>query len=259
MGVQIRVGYNDHQLLADFLANDATGVSAITIDAKLADRHRPAMEAARDAGVPVLVETLTDRLAFVGYDPGPLDYVDSYPINPASLDTLTARAQFVESVVEPQAAIGLKTVTAPHFYADSPTDLRTNVELARLTAHEYGADHHVRAVCAVSRSVLADSNQGREAASLYGQAGISGIELRLSPLGGPRESLQKIKATFDTLRAFGEFNVPVTLGYARPDRRSRLCARFGRGVLHRCRRSRALRLQRSDCEPSAPVDCNAPR
>ena len=214
MGVQIRVGYNDHQLVADFLANDPSGVSAITIDAKLTKRHRPAMEAARDAGITVLVETLTDRLAFAGYDPGPLDYADSYPLGRTALDTFTLRARFVESVVEPQAALGLATVTAPHFFADSADELRTNVELARLAVHEYAADQRVKAVCAVSRSLLAESNAAREAAELYGQAGVSGVELRLSPLGGAHESVQKIKATFDTLRAFGEFNVPVTLGYA---------------------------------------------
>lgn len=107
MGVQFRVGYNDHRFVADFLAGNPAGVSALIVDAKHLQRHAPAIEAARDAGVEVRVETLTERLEFEGYDPGGLGYADSYPFGPDQLGTLSARASFVERVAEPQLELDL--------------------------------------------------------------------------------------------------------------------------------------------------------
>ena len=213
MGIVLRIGYNDHHLVADFLANRPAGVSGIVVEAKHVYRHSSVIEAARDAGVDVVVETLTDRLAVEGYDPGMLDYADSYPFGPDQLGSLAARAEFVERVVEPQLDLNPGTVVAPHHFSDDAEALGLNLELARLTVHEYGSDFQVTAVCSVRRTLLAEPNAAREAAERYSEAGVNRVELRLSPLGGPREGIQKVKSVFDNLRALREYNVPVTFGF----------------------------------------------
>lgn len=216
MGVEIRIGYNSHQVVADFLGADPEGLTGIVVDAKHLERHQVVIEAARDAGKDVYVETLTDRLAVEGYDPGDLVYADSFPFGPDQLKSLAARGEFVERVAEPQIALNGDVLVAPHYFSDDVEALELNAELARLTVHEYGADYRVRAVCAVRRTLLADPNVARKTAQMYGQAGVAAVELRLSPLGGPNEGVQKIKSTFDILRAFGEYEVPVTLGFQGP-------------------------------------------
>lgn len=104
-------------------------------------------------------------------------------------------------------------MTAPHFFASDFGTLELNVELVKLTAHEYGSDFEVRAVCSVFRPLLAEPNRARTVVRLYAESGVSSVELRLSPLGKSDEGVQKIKSTFDILRAFREYDISVILGF----------------------------------------------
>ena len=64
MSVEIHLGYQDHHKMEDFLASGAPGVGAITLHATGAKHQHGAADAARDAGVSVLYDPRTERLAY---------------------------------------------------------------------------------------------------------------------------------------------------------------------------------------------------
>lgn len=214
MGIEFRVGVNDHPHVSDFLAERHGGVSSITIDAKHLKRHATAIEAAKAAGVGVIIETLTDRLAYEGYKTGGLEYAEECRNAGEGLMTLGPRASFVERVIQTQLDSGVATtLVAPHFYAEDEEGLKRNLDLAQLAVSGYGDEYPIRAVCAVSRRLIANPNTVRELAQRYSRTLVSVVELRLSPLGSAHEGAQKVKSVFDILRGFGEFGVPIVLGF----------------------------------------------
>ncbi|MEX0610670.1 MAG: hypothetical protein WD229_01005, partial [Pirellulales bacterium] len=67
-------------------------------------------DAARSAGVEVLVEPLTERLVCDGFSCG-LDYADKYPLDLERLTKFGAQAELVERVLSPQHDVA--TVLVP--------------------------------------------------------------------------------------------------------------------------------------------------
>lgn len=212
MSIEFRLGRTDHKVAEEFLAGDSSGVSAIIIDATNVRFQSLVAEAAREAGVTVLVEPLTERLRDPGFEPR-LNYADSYPLKLDSFSSLSAKAQLVERVLQIQETVATTFVT-PHFYVDSDASLELNIDLASLTAQACRqTGKQVRAILTVSRQFLAESGKARQVGQSFKRAGVDSIDLRLSPLGGEDEGPRKIASTFGILRDLAASGLFTTLGF----------------------------------------------
>ncbi|OBH20429.1 hypothetical protein [Mycolicibacter sinensis] len=209
MGVQFRLGPNDHKPVEDFLSREHAGAAAITLDTKAARHQAAAAAAAVDAGLHVYWEPAAERLANDGFglDKFPLWTGQPYEINTLSADQ-AARAALVGLTVEKHPPL-VTHVTAPHFYVTDERTARLNVDLAERTRLAV-SDKPTRAVLTVSTTAV--SRLGIDLAAEYAGAGISNVEIRFSPFGGDDEGIRKIRAAFGVLDQFREYDITVTLG-----------------------------------------------
>lgn len=210
MGIQFRLGPNDHKPVEDFLSREHTGTDAITLDTKAARHQVAAAAAAVDAGLDVYWEPATERLAEAGFG------LDKFPLwngQPYGIDSLSAnqaaRAALVDLTIEKHPAL-VTHVTAPHFYVTDERTAHLNVDLAERTRLAVGEDKPTRAVITVSTTAL--SRLGLDLAAEYARAGISNVEIRFSPFGGDDEGIRKIRTAFRVLDQFREHDLTVTLG-----------------------------------------------
>ena len=209
MTVQFRLGHNHHKVVEDFLSRAPRATSAIILDAKAARHQLNAAEAARDKGIAVFYEPGTERLADAGHG------LEAFPIwagAPYAIDALAAdpriRDDLVRRTLDAHPDV-VTHITAPHFYVDSERTARLNLDLAEAT--------RLRAEGRPTRVVLTVANRfarrhAAEIAAEYRRAGISDLELRLSPFGGEDESLKKIRDGFAAAQAFTDAGLRVTLG-----------------------------------------------
>ena len=79
MGIQFRLGPNDHKPVEDFLSREHTGTDAITLDTKGYAVPAVAAAAAVDAGLDVYWEPAAERLAAAGFGLGNSSAVDGQP------------------------------------------------------------------------------------------------------------------------------------------------------------------------------------
>lgn len=210
MGIQFRLGPNDHKPVEDFLSREHTGTGAITLDTKAARHQVAAAAAAVDAGLDVYWEPAAERLAEAGFG------LEKFPLwngQPYSIDNLSAnqaaRAALVDLTIEKHPAL-VTHVTAPHFYVTDERTAHLNVDLAERTRLAVGEGKSTRAVITVSTTAL--SRLGLDLAAEYARAGISDVEIRFSPFGGDDEGIRKIRTAFGVLDQFREHDLTVTLG-----------------------------------------------
>lgn len=210
MGIQFRLGPNDHKPVEDFLAREHAGIGAITLDTKAARHQVAAAAAAVDAGLHVYWEPAAERLAEAGFG------LDKFPLwtgKPYNIDDLSAnqaaRAALVGLTVEKHPA-RITHVTAPHFYVTDERTARLNVDLAERTRLTVGEDMPTRAVITISTTAL--GRLGIDLAAEYAGAGIGDVEIRFSPFGGDDEGIRKIRTAFGVLDQFREHDLNVTLG-----------------------------------------------
>lgn len=210
MGIQFRLGPNDHKPVEDFLSREHTGTDAITLDTKAARHQVAAAAAAVDAGLDVYWEPAAERLAEAGFG------LDKFPLwngQPYGIDSLSAnqaaRAALVDLTIQKHPAL-VTHVTAPHFYITDERTAHLNVDLAERTRLAVGEDKPTRAVITVSTTAL--SRLGLDLAAEYARAGISNVEIRFSPFGGDDEGIRKIRTAFGVLDQFREHDLTVTLG-----------------------------------------------
>lgn len=210
MGIQFRLGPNDHKPVEDFLSREHTGTDAITLDTKAARHQVAAAAAAVDAGLDVYWEPAAERLAEAGFG------LDKFPLwngQPYGIDNLSAnqaaRAALVDLTIEKHPA-PVTHVTAPHFYVTDERTAHLNVDLAERTRLAVGQDKPTRAVITVSTTAL--SRLDLDLAAEYARAGISNVEIRFSPFGGDDEGIRKIRTAFGVLDQFREHDLTVTLG-----------------------------------------------
>ncbi len=210
MGIQFRLGPNDHKPVEDFLSREHTGTDAIILDTKAARHQAAAAVAALDAGLRVYWEPAAERLADEGFglDKFPLWTGQPYDIDHLSGDQ-AARAALVGLTVEKHPAL-VTHVTSPHFYVTDERTARLNVDLAERTRLAVGRDKPTRAVITVSTTAL--NRLGIDLAAEYASAGIGDIEIRFSPFGGDDEGIRKIRTAFGVLDQFREHDLSVTLG-----------------------------------------------
>jgi hypothetical protein len=209
MGVEFRLGHQDHKKVEDFLSRSPAGVSSIVLDTKAARYQTGAAEAARNAGVDVIFDPQTDRLCDPGFDlpglayyrPGLTYDVDRLAIDAASRDRLVSEVA--------QAHPELTTIaTPPYFYASDDRSALLNVTLAEAMTHATPLPVRAPVVMPKAYGAKAADRLARE----YYAAGVRQIDLKLSPLGGEDEGVPKIKAAFKIADAFKAAGLHVTLG-----------------------------------------------
>ena len=210
MGIQFRLGPNDHKPVEDFLSREHAGTDAITLDTKAARYQNDAAAAAVDAGLHVYWEPAAERLDAPGFgiEKFPLWTGQPYVIDNLSHD-LAARAALVGLTVgkhPPQVT----HITAPHFYVANERTARLNVDLAERTRLAVGNEKPARAVITVSTTAI--GRLGIDLAAEYAGAGIRDVEIRFSPFGGDDEGIRKIRTAFGVLDQFREHGITVTLG-----------------------------------------------
>lgn len=209
MGVEFQLGYTDHKSVEDFMLRRPAGVTAITLHAKAARHQQGAAEAAREGGAEVYFNPATERLVAPGYElPGAPYYSGStvFDVDQLAADQ-SARLRLIEGVLKGHPTFTTK-ITPPHFYVHSERSASLNVVLAADTI--LSTDRPVRAVLVLDRRFGVKT--ASDLAKRYHQAGITHLELRLTPFGGEDESLAKIKSGFRILDAFREAGIATTLG-----------------------------------------------
>jgi hypothetical protein len=213
MGVEFLLGRQDHKLVADWIATRPTGVSGIVLDSRSLARQALAIEAAKGAGIAVRIETLTERYPHDGLDRDATPYgrllADFNPNSPADLDEL------VESVVEHQVEAAT-IITPPHFFATDADGVARNLSLQRIAFHRYGNAYLIRPVLALSRAYVAKPGVAGDLGRSLAAIGVRELELRLSPLGGANESLQKILSALNALRELRHAGLQLWLGFQGP-------------------------------------------
>jgi hypothetical protein len=210
VGVEFRLGRQDAHKAEDFLARRPAGVSRITLDTAYARYQLDAADAARDAGIDVLYDPATERMADRGFEPAGVAF---YPGEPFDVGALAqdgaARTRLVEGVImaHPDATT---MVTPPHFHVHDHRSASLNVALAEETAHL--SDKPVRAALVINRKFGAET--AAALAADYAAAGIESVDLRVTPLGGENESVKKIQSVFALADAFAAAGLEVVLGYS---------------------------------------------
>lgn len=211
MGVGFHLGYTDQHKVEDFIARGVRGVDSITLHAKSARYQRAAAEAAREAGIDVLYDPRTERMADL--DPeGQLTGLAAFA-GQLDIDALASsgrlRSELVDRVLHahpPQVTI----VTPPGFFVDSERTARLAVDLAEAT--RLVTELPVRPVLFLS-SRLSSGNQATLAGELVA-AGIQEVDLRVSPFSGENDSVRKIRQTFATVDRFRDAGLSITLGHS---------------------------------------------
>jgi hypothetical protein len=99
-------------------------------------------------------------------------------------------------------------VTSPHFYVHDDRTAALDVALAEHTAQQ--SDKPIRATLVIARKYAAA--HADHLAREYREAGVTALELRVTPLGGDDESVAKIRSVFVIADAFTDAGIEVVLG-----------------------------------------------
>ena len=152
MSIEFRVDRSDHRVVEKYLETRPTRVGAVLVEVTHLTRQHDAIDAAKKAGLEVVVETLTERLAYPGLVRTGLDYFSGAPLSAEQLATGPDRTEFVKRVIEPQLDAATVAVP-PHFFAEREEQLDLNLDLVARTAGLV-ADRPIRAVMTVPRSLF---------------------------------------------------------------------------------------------------------
>ncbi len=213
MGIEFKLGRQDHKKVEDFLGRRPPGVDAISIDVSHASYQAGAADEAKAQSVDVLVDPLTERLADIGFEPDGLEYFT--PGEPMNIDLLranrAARRQLVRQVLDAQRSLATKLIP-PHFHVHDPPSARLNIRLARI-AVELADGMPVRPVLVVNRK-FALGELDAFVANYRELEDVTEVELRVTPFGGDDESASKISSVFRIADAFREADLGVVLGYS---------------------------------------------
>lgn len=180
-GIEFRVGRTDHHKVEEFLATEPTGVSGVRLDAKNLTIHNDVAAAASGIGAAVHVEPMTERFLVPGFNPSGIAYADRYLLDVARLMADPGdQARFVHEVIATQVGIAT-AITPPHFYIENSDQLGLNIALTRQSVALLESELPVRPIVAVSSGFL--RQHAAEIGRRYADAGVAGIELRVSPFG----------------------------------------------------------------------------
>ena len=208
MTVEFRLGYRDHPAVEDALSVGLPGCSGIVLDLKYGARQTAVAAAAKRAGREVLWDPSTWRLSARGFQAEHCEYASGEALEAESLvlDKLAQR-RLVHQVWQAHSP-AVTRFTPPYVQVWEPQHAILNRDMAKMTRSVAGAD--VRPVVILSSQLPIPLVE--EIASIYAQAGLDAIELRVTPLGGEDVGPQKVHDVRDMLRAFRNRGVRVVLG-----------------------------------------------
>lgn len=211
-GIEFRVGRTDHHKVEEFLATEPDGVSGVRLDAKNLSIHQDVAVAARGVKAAVHIEPLTERFLVPGFNPTGIAYADRYLLDVGRLSADPGdQARFVSEVIATQ--IGIATaVTPPHFFVENSDQLGLNVALTRQSVALLEGELPVRPIVAVGSTFL--RQHAVEISRRYADAGVAGIELRVSPFGGDNLGPVAVRRVYDALEQIRESRLHVTFGMA---------------------------------------------
>jgi hypothetical protein len=206
-GIEFRVPRNDHHTVDDFLARRPEGVNGIQVEVTNVDRHADLAAHAAELGLTVTVDPLTERLCHAGFNPERLPLGEVYPLDPAALSESAAqRATLTEQLISAQK---IATALIPgQFFIETTADLDLNLLLVRQMAAL--DDRPLRPVIAISSKVFTPS-AAASLAQAYAGAGVTTVELRVSPLGGQDEGSRKIRKVLAAIAQFHRHGISVSL------------------------------------------------
>lgn len=212
MGVGFHLGHTDHHKVEDFIARGAAGVDSITLHAKSARHQSAAADAAREAGIDVLYDPRTERMADIDPD-GQLSGLSAYGGAQLDIDQLASNSQLRDDLVHrvlEAHPVQTTIVTPPGFFIDSERTARLAVDLAEAT--RLASDARIRPVLFLS-SRLPIATQTTLAQELV-SAGIRDVDLRVSPFSGENDSVRKIRQAFQTVDRFRDAGLDIVLGHS---------------------------------------------
>lgn len=212
MGVGFHLGYTDHHKVEDFIARGAAGVDSITLHAKSARHQVAAADAAREAGIDVLYDPRTERMADIDPD-GQLSGLGAFGGTQLDIDMLASNSQLREELVDRVLhahPAQTSVVTPPGFFIDSERAASLAVDLAEAT--RLASSIRIRPVLFLS-SRLPVARQLTLAGELV-SAGVTEVDLRISPFSGENDSVRKIRQTFQTIDRFRDAGLSIILGHS---------------------------------------------
>lgn len=211
-GIEFRVGRTDHQKVEEFLAGGPAGVGGVRLDAKNLAIHRDVAAAATGINAAVHVEPMTERFLVAGFNPTGIAYADRYLLDLGALISDPGdQARFVSDVIATQLGVAT-AITPPHFYVENSDQLGLNVALTRQAIALLENELPVRPIVAVSSTFL--RQHAPEIARRYADAGVHGLELRISPFGGDDLGPIAVRRVLDALGSFRRTDLQITLGMA---------------------------------------------
>lgn len=210
MSVEFTLGHNDHLKAEDFLASRPAAVGAVTLHPTAAKHQLGVAEAAHDAGIDVLFEPRTERLAYPDPD-GLTMKLPGWTGEVLDLSRLARsqsdRDQLVTSVLEAHP-VETTIITPPSFLTQDARGAHLNVALAE--AARLATEKQVRARVLLSSRVPAATVD--EMVREYRDAGIRQVDLRITPLTGENDGIRKINRVFQIADLFRDAGIAVTLG-----------------------------------------------
>jgi hypothetical protein len=213
----IRPALNDHEVISDLLAPGGTGimigrqrplVSRLVVDASIAARRPQFAEAAAGAGIPLLVDPLTQLLHGVLRDEDPwakLPFGRAREVAPAEFAARTDRHRYVAEVVDFELSHSATAVIPPYPYVSAPDDpwFLVALDWIRLTRTAMERDGValplIPVLCAQLMKMGAEKvwNIGLDRfASAARDAGAQAVGLCLSPAGDGKDSYHKLWRLF---------------------------------------------------------------
>jgi hypothetical protein len=210
MGIEFRLGRQDHKKVEDFLATEPPNVDAIWVEAGNVTLQAAVIEQAIAKGVRVLVDPMTERLTDEGYSPATIPYAKDGPLDLGRLARSAAhRGRLIEAVLDLQDPGS--HFTPPHFYVADTASAELNVALIAGTIEE-AKGYDVRAILLAGRKYLAEAGVAANLAQRYADVGVTSLDLRLTPLGTDDDGARKIRTAYDIMAAFRREGISVTLG-----------------------------------------------
>lgn len=209
MGVEFRLGSNDHKVVEDFLASRPAGVAAIVLSPRGARREEDVAMQAIQNEVDVHWDPTTDRLVRPGFNmPGISDQLGV--INLAELHTSAQARARLTKVVASATPRFVSTATPPHFVVENLQDATLSLELANRFRDEMPGETIIRPTLTVSAQI--PHFEVEEIAASFAAAGFAQVEVRVTPFSGEDDSARKVRTVLAIARAFRERELEVTLG-----------------------------------------------
>jgi hypothetical protein len=216
----LRPSHQDHLVLADLLAPTArtsslahsAHIAEVVLDAHFVAAGKPIAGVAKEFGVPIVVDPLTQYLQAPIKSDDPwlnLSYANAGPLSPEAVGDLLGSPEFLDEVLEVQLSGDASVVVPPYFHSSGPKDAWHSVAIramheTRLRLDHLGVSLPIRPTLSGRLDAFSDSGAWSVGVDEFATnallIGAQGITLQLSPLGGDADSFAKLSAFAETVK-----------------------------------------------------------